>query len=184
MGGWRSVVLWTDQPHYHHWPVGGYRPLHGTDSKATYTDRGWAYKGERKSNCRAKPLVCQNEILEEDAWKLILWSCIPKTENVTLDDTFKWANKLLPGEDEKNQFHRTNRCTLLWHIGGNTDINSNVHYRRFLMEVNLVTAECKIIVPKVHFYDTNNSVETQDISEDHANRLNYACPERDTDIPF
>jgi hypothetical protein len=52
------------------------------------------------------------------------------------------------------------------------------------MEMNLITAECKLVVPRAHFYDTNNFEDTQEISEYYANRRNYACPEMDTDIPF
>lgn len=185
MGGWRHFLLWTDKPHYHHWPVDGYRPMRDTDHKATYTDRGWAYNGDRKSGCRVKPLVKQNPQLQSNAWKLAFWSCIPKTENVSLEDTFKWADTLLPGEDSSKEFHRTNSDTLMWHVGGESDSNANVHYRRFLMEVNLITAECKIVVPRVHFYDTNSTLDTQDIDEHYGSRQNYCCPQMDEyRLPF
>lgn len=184
MGGWRSVIVWTDVPHFHHWPVGGYQPMSGTDPKATYMDRGWAYKGDHRSGCRFKPLAEQNPVLEENAWKLIFWSCIPKKANIQVENAFEWGDTLLPGEDINNEFHRTNRDNLLYHVGGNTDIGANVHYKRFLMKVNLLTAECKVITPKVHFYDGNRTAETQEIDEYYGNRRNYSCPEMDTDIPF
>ena len=185
MGGWRNVILWTDEPHYHHWPMNGYRPM-DTDSKATYYDRGWAYNGDRTANCRAKPLLKQNADLELNAWRLTLWSCIPKEANIALEDTFEWCDTLLPGEDPANEFRKTNIDMLLFHYRCYTDEQANVHFKRFLMEVNLITAECKLIVPQVHIYGKDPKTErTQNIEEPYASRINYECPEMDDGIfPF
>ena len=185
MGGWRSVPVWTDEPHFHHWPVGGWRPMKSEDPKATFYDRGWAYKGDRQSNCRFKPLVEQNAALEETAWRLMLWSCIPKHENVSLEDTLAWIDTPLPGEDPANEFCARNYDKLMSRNGMNSESLAQVHHKRFLMEVNLISAECKIIVPTVHFYEGPKTVKTQDIEEPYASRRNYACPEKeDDDIPF
>lgn len=182
MGGWRDVKLWTDKPDYQHWPVRGRKSRPDSDEKAIYTDVGWTCRSNLY--CRAKPLVDQNASLEENAWKLIFWSCIPKEANIKVEDALEWGNTLLDGEDINDEFHRTNRCTLLHHIGGKTEHKSNVHSKRFLMEVNIVTTECKIITPSVHFFDGNKTVITQEIDEYYSNRYKYACPEMDTDIPL
>jgi hypothetical protein len=185
MGGWRHVHLWTEKPHYYHWPVDGYQPMKGTDPKATYKDRGWAIGDDSQLWCRVKPLIRQNPLLEENAWKLVIWSCIPKSENVIPENAFEWADTLCPGHKRSDEFHDTNIRTLLYHISGNTDFASNVHYRRFLMEMNLVTTECKIVIPRVHFYDTDESIDTQEITEYYSDRQNYQCLKMDAyKLPF
>lgn len=183
MGGWRGVPVWTDIPHYYHWPEKGWAPMPGEDQTAVYYDRGWRARGYNRSGCRFKPLAAQNSVLEGNAWQLLLWSCLPKTAEVQLQDTFEWCDTLLPDESENDPFCRTNIDTLLYHVGGATDLAANVHYKRFLMEVNLITGECKLLVPRVHFYDGNKTVETMEIEEPYASRTNYAVPEMD-DIPF
>lgn len=184
MGGWRSFIFWTDEPHFYHWPVRGWQPMQHEDQSAVFFDRGWAFKGDRKSGCRVKPLFKQNETLNTNAWRLSLWACIPKSANVELNDTFTWADTLLPGEDPNSEFHKTNSDNLMWHYGGDTDFASNVHFKRFLMKVNLITGDCALIIPTVHFYDGRKTVQTQDIEFEYAKRTNYPCPEMDNDIPF
>lgn len=186
MGGWRSFTFWTDEPHFYHWPVKGWMPTREQDPRAVYYDRGWAYKGDRKSGCRVKPLFKQNPVLEQNAWELAIWSCIPKSAGVELGKACEWADTLLPGEDPNDEFRRTNVDSLLWHYNKDTERLSAVHHKRFLMEVNLISGEVKLLVPTVHFFDGNKTVKTQDIEEPYMSRTNYVCEEMDSsdDIPF
>jgi hypothetical protein len=185
------VRVWTKKPDFHHTPVGGFNPLPHEDPRATYRDQGW---GSNRVNHGQpfKPLTKQDKDLEQNAWNLVAWSACAK--GVQLEDWQTWAHTMPLNDDGTEQdptWGYDNWSNLMFHRTRDSDLTSNVHYKRFLMEVNLKTAECKIIVPRVHWYDPENkslggtyhSAETQEISHDFATRLNYAIAE-DDDIPF
>jgi hypothetical protein len=175
MGGFREVIVWTDMPHFYHWPDSCFAQ---DDGIVLYRDRGWAYNGDRKSNCRFKPLAEQDDELSSIVWKHIMWSCAPKSANVTVDTVGAWASELL---NKDRADYRTNWCLLLNSSYGSTDLKSNVHYKRFLLEVNLITRECKLLTPRVHIYGAEkcSTVDTIDITEELSSRTSYACPELD-----
>lgn len=194
MGGWRDFIVWTEEPHFHHFAVKS-DPLPQfleQNPKAWWKDRGWTAGGRGiKSNARFKPLVRQDSTLEENAWQLVIWACAPKSANLSISDAAKWSCIPLPGEDPDSEWCKTNWDTLLYHHNTNSDAQSNVHHRRFLMKVNLVTRECELIDPMVHFYPTQTdervvSVRTKSIEEPYMSRTYFASEYDDTynDLPF
>jgi hypothetical protein len=176
IGGWRSVRVWTDKPSFYHIPTRGYAPI-DSSSNEIFVDIGWAHHGDRKDSCAFKPLAKQNAILEENAWKLLTWSCTPKAEKLHVDQAHDWT-----AQESKQHPGNTNWQALMYHIGGETDQFSLVHHKRLLIEANLVTGECRLTVPRV-FYFHGSHEDTLDIWEPYTSRRNYACPEID-DIPF
>lgn len=186
MGGWRSVRVWIEKPSYYHTPAGGYSPPRHNE-KATFQDAGWCVEHEPRS-LKFKPLAKQDPVLEQNAWSLIAWSACPRA--VTFERWEEWADLSdKPGEE----FAYTNWQNLMYHRSQDSDLASNVHYKRFLMGVNLRTNECRMIVPKVHIYHvgqplhqvtSHETIETQDITLELATRTYYECPELENDIPF
>lgn len=176
MGGWRSCRVWTEKPAYHHVPVRAYQPVDPTSDKV-FIDLGWAYHGDRQHSCPFKPLVRQSEALEENAWRVVVWSCTPKAEKLKVQDAFNWADA-----ESKDHPGNTNWQALMYHIGGETDQFSLVHHKRFLMEVNLITGQCGLVAPRVFFFEGEHE-DTLEIHEPYMSRRNYACPDID-DIPF
>lgn len=188
MGGWRSVRVWVEKPDFYHTPdAGKYDPLRSENPAARFRDIGWAVEHEPRS-LRFKPLTKQDPVLEQNAWALTAWSACPR--GVTFEDWEDWADQTdAPGEE----FAYSNWQNLMWHRTRDSDLASNVHHKRFLMEVNLRTNECKLVVPKVHIYHvgqplhnvtSHETIETQDISIELATRTLYKCPELADDIPF
>lgn len=184
MGGWRSVKLWTDKPAFQHFPVGGHSPISSKpeDQDKTYQDVGWTVNGYGRGSysARIKPIIKQDAQLEQIIWDNLCWSACPK--GISMADSLTWT------QQESETPGRTNWESLLWHVGKESDIKSNIHHKRFLLEVNIRTNECKIIKPTVYTYQMNSWLdhdtieETHEISDDLANRTYYACPSQD--IPF
>jgi len=187
MGGWRSVKVWVEKPSYYHTPLGGFSPPRD-NINATFQDTGWAVDCERNRSQKFKPLVKQDAVLENNAWALIAWSACPRS--VSFKDWATWADFI---EDPNDPFSYSNWENLMWHRTRDSDLMSNLHYKRFLMQVNLRTNECEIVIPTVHiyhvgkpYYDKSSSetIQTQDITIELATRTNYECPELNNDLPF
>lgn len=177
MGGLRSIALWTKRPDYHHFPTRYNSLIEGANQ---YVDRGWG-QGQRTVTCPAKPLLEQDEELAEKVWNYIVWSCCPK--DVTFEEHIKWCNTPILDKSLKDT-HQTNYTNLLLAQPGGkkADINSNINYKRFLLEVNIRTNEVKVLTPKVHWYtshdedlfsDCNKTEETLNIDEKYATELPY-----------
>jgi hypothetical protein len=175
MGGWRHVVCWTEKPAYYHTPKGGYHAPRN-NPKATYRDLGWSYDAFSTCYSPFKPLAKQDPLLEEKVWEWVVWSCCPK--GVLLENWEEWSNTVIK---EDVNFPVTNWQNLMYHLGGDSDIAANVHYKRFLLSVDLRTLECELQIPKV--FINGGCLETLDISEELMNRGSYECPELD-DMPF
>lgn len=180
MGGTRSLKMWAECPDFHHHPELA-QPLDPDDPKR-WIDRGWAV-GRCTSNQPFKPLFKQDEALAENAWNLIAWSACPKP--ITLEGWKEWAGYEEPGQDEG--FEYDNWSNLMWHRNSSSDLASNIHHKRFLLQVNLRTNECEIIVPRVFIYNCTSTTQastitpilTQDIDPELAVRRYYACPGHD-----
>ncbi len=184
MGGWRSVNVWLEKPSFYHTPKGGFTPLRDF-KKSVCRDIGWAVEYENRS-LKFKPIVKQDPALEQAAWDLIAWSACP--QGVTLEGYEAWGNARPEAGCEY-----TNWENLMWHRAQDSDLAANVHYKRFLMSVNLKTNECKLLVPEVHIFRigqplhnpaSHEKIETQNISVELATRTYYECPELEKDIPF
>ncbi len=184
MGGWRSVRVWIEKPAYYHTPEGGFTPRQNKNAK--FQDIGWAVESEQRS-LKFKSLVKQDAELEKIAWSLIAWSAC--SNNVKFEEWEKWADKV----EVLDGLNYTNWENLMFHRTRDSDLSANVHHKRFLMQVNLRTNECKIITPTVHIFhvgkpfhqpSSHETIETQDITIDLATRRYYECPELDKDIPF
>lgn len=182
MGGLRHVEVWVDKPYYSHVPT---RRSDGTGKALIFKETGWRDQTMASSGMRFKALAEQDPVLLDKAWRLISWATIPRSEMVHLADTFEWLDKPLPGEDPQKEFYKTNGCSLLHHYGGQPiEANANVHHKRFLMQVNLVTRECQLLAPRVIFYDRDPQ-ETLDIEEPFASRVYFDDPQYELHtIPF
>lgn len=90
MGGFRDVMVWTDEPHYHHLPIFSMK----YNNEQLYIDKGWsAYHDDR--GLKAKPLFKQDEQLLQKVWSYIAWSCCPK--GVSFENWSEWADTPVPG---------------------------------------------------------------------------------------
>ena len=192
MGGFRSLALWTDMPHYHHYPS---RINSLKENVKEYVDRGWGH-GHRNHPSPAKPILKQDEDLAEKVWNQITWSCCPK--GISFEEHIAWCNTPVPEGDNSLFEPYTNLENLLYHRpnGKLADIKCNINYKRFLLEVNLRTNEVKILTPRVHWYDghdeslftsVDKTEDTLEIPEKYATELPYTLNEDspfNEDLPF
>ena len=166
MGGFRSISLWTDIPHYHHWPI----QINDTNE---YIDRGWT-QNDQKYYLPAKKILEQDEILAEKVWNYIVWSCCPK--GISIEEHLKWCNTIDDNLSNYESLVRYNKN------GQNADINANINYKRFILEVNLRSNEVNILIPRVHWYQSGEEdifsycdriEETLDIDNKYATAQPY-----------
>lgn len=176
--GLGSVLVWTDEPHFYHTPVRSTHQFVDDDVPAVFNDQGWMSPkgGGIVSRSRFIPLAKQNDTLRDNAWRLILWSCIPESEGVSLDDVFRWGDDFNPGSPCFTNFE----CLSAIH-DRDIDLKANVHHKRFLMSANLLTGECALVDPMVHYSDNTPSGRTNKIPEFLATRRNYRI---DQIVPF
>lgn len=147
MGGLRHVQMWAEEPHYHHYPEDSHL-ISGTSRK--YYDKGWRVKAYDKG-IDAKPLLKQDEELYDNVWNRILWSCAPK--GVAFEDVHTWSNTPSPACSTFAEGEYNNFTNLLMHRphGRQADVNANINFKRFLLEVHIRTNEVKILTPTVHW---------------------------------
>ncbi len=170
MGGYRSLQVWLVRPCYSHESFSTGEP--DRDGKDQYRDEGWL---PQRSSLRIKPLLKQSKPLWDAVWHEVFLSVCPKG----MDDEAgtAWCSGTRPAQP--GDLGVRNGRVANWRFLADDrewEGRCNTSHKRFLLEVDLLSATARRVAPRVHLrrlYDghlvgESEWVETDQITSEMA----------------